>query len=95
MPATSSTAPPASGTTTSASTRGPAATPGTAWPAATLFRQAAPTPGDFQAGPAGRYGVNSLRANAPSVLVLVTRTAMNTATQGNADEGKQGPQAML
>ena len=39
---------------------------------------------------------STVRANAPSVLVLVTRTAMNTATpRGNADEGKQRPQAML
>src|SRR5215813_6384535 len=80
MPATSSTAPLASGTTTSASTRGAtAATPGTRLASGnTVSSSSAPRP--VISRPARPAMASTVRANAPSVLILVTRTAMNTAT---------------
>src|SRR5262245_37210085 len=80
MPATSSTAPLASGTTTSASTRGAtAATPGTRLASGnTVSSSRAPRP--VISRPALPAMASTVRANAPSVLMLVTRTAMNTAT---------------
>src|SRR4029450_1224528 len=80
MPATSSTAPLASGTTTSASIRGAtAATPGTRLASGnTVSSSSAPRP--VISRPARPAMASTVRANAPSVLILVTRTAMNTAT---------------
>src|SRR2546426_810903 len=80
MPATHRAPPPASGTTTSANTSGATvATPGTRRASGnTVSSSAAPRP--VISKPARPAIASMVRPKAPSVLILVTRTAMNTAT---------------